>query len=132
MIIEFIRFLNRFQLLHKSPYKVWNRWDNSNMPKLTKKAISYWRTYGRTDPNYRKASLSKINMRTIYLLECWKFEVNITIPSWLIFVFDFRAWHQRLIVQWCILSFIFYPSNACQESSCSCSLCLNIFYYTSP
>ena len=34
------------------------------MPKLTKKAIRYGRTdgrtYGRTDPNYRKASLLKI------------------------------------------------------------------------
>ena len=29
------------------------------MPKLTKKAIRYGRTDGRTDPNYRKASLLK-------------------------------------------------------------------------
>ena len=31
------------------------RQDNSNKPKLTKRAIRY----GRTDPNYRKASLLK-------------------------------------------------------------------------
>ena len=31
------------------------------MPKLTKKAIRYGGTYGQTDPNYRKASLLKIN-----------------------------------------------------------------------
>ena len=30
------------------------------MPKLPKKAIRYGRTYERTDPNYRKASLLKI------------------------------------------------------------------------
>ncbi len=30
------------------------------MPKLSKKAIRYGRTYGRTDPNYRKATLLKI------------------------------------------------------------------------
>ena len=30
------------------------------MPKLTKRAIRYGRTYGRTDPNYRKASLLTI------------------------------------------------------------------------
>ena len=29
------------------------------MPKLTEKAIRYRRTDGRTDPNYRKASLLK-------------------------------------------------------------------------
>ena len=29
------------------------------MPKLTKRAIRYVQTYVRTDPNYRKASLSK-------------------------------------------------------------------------
>ena len=29
------------------------------MPKLTEKAIRYGRTDGRTDPNYRKASLLK-------------------------------------------------------------------------
>ena len=30
------------------------------MPKLSKRSIRYVRTDGRTDPNYRKASLSKI------------------------------------------------------------------------
>ena len=29
------------------------------MPKLTKRAIHYGWTYGRTDPNYRKASFLK-------------------------------------------------------------------------
>ena len=33
------------------------------MPKLTKKATRYGRTYGRTDPNYRKALL----LKNIYL-----------------------------------------------------------------
>ena len=33
------------------------------MPKLTKKAIRYGRTDGRTDPNYRKASLLKIRYK---------------------------------------------------------------------
>ena len=33
--------------------------DISNMPKLTKRAIRSKRKYGRTDPNYRKASLLK-------------------------------------------------------------------------
>ncbi len=33
------------------------------MPKLTKKTICLRRTYGRTDPNYRKASLLKIKRR---------------------------------------------------------------------
>ena len=37
------------------------------MPKLTKKAIRYRRTDGRTDPNYRKASLLK-NLTTHYAI----------------------------------------------------------------
>ena len=34
------------------------------MPKLRKKAIRYGLTYGRTDPNYRKASLLKSKKST--------------------------------------------------------------------
>ena len=41
--------------------------DNSNMPKLSKKAIHSRRTDGRTYPNYRKASLLKrVGTRAIY------------------------------------------------------------------
>ena len=45
------------------------------MPKLTKRAIPYGRTYGLTGPNYRKASLLEIDElelvknRRLYKLE---------------------------------------------------------------
>ena len=34
------------------------------MPKLTKRAVRYGHTDGRTDPNYRKASLLKMTKKT--------------------------------------------------------------------
>ena len=47
-IIELLRFLNPTKLLHESPYKVWNRLNNTNIPKLTKIANRYGLTNGPT------------------------------------------------------------------------------------
>ena len=58
-ILKLLRFLNRTQLLQESQCQVWNRLDNSNMSKWTKRANRYWQTYGWTYPNYRKATLLK-------------------------------------------------------------------------
>ena len=56
--------------------KVLNQEDNSNMSKLTKKAIRY----GRTGPNYRKASLLEIQKNLLFqmcllltAICCWMF-----------------------------------------------------------
>ena len=53
MIIELLRFLNDTLLLqgHRAKFEI---------DRTTKKTIRHGRTYGRTDPNYRKASLLKI------------------------------------------------------------------------
>ena len=61
------------------------------MPKLTKKAIRYGRTDGRTDPNYRKDSLLKMQGKSssVYARDSTMADSNI-IP------FHFYVWNFSL------------------------------------
>ena len=63
------------------------------MTKLTKKAIRYGRTYRRTDPNYRKASLLKSESGQCLILPFFSLE-HILLPLF-IYVIQYNPFRKR-------------------------------------
>ena len=78
MIIKLLRFLKRDSYRnHHAKFKI----DMTILTFYIKISISYGRMYGRTDPNYNKASLSKIKLYFILLFCClpaslWQLKVH--------------------------------------------------------